>query len=140
MAVEADSTSAIPHSDRGNRGPIPGFLEIHQSFWSVNTRLYTEQSSSKSTATTWLPSYESLVDNLTFMCDNMPKVSESHINVRSSGACNLMPASLTPTEIEGSYFTDRFTKGDVVLTFVDRSTGYASFAAATTHVESGASG
>jgi len=125
-----------PHPDsvipkEGNRGPIQGFLEVRQSFWAVHLRLYTEQSSSKSTATTWLPSYESSVDNLTFIYDNTPKVSESHRSMRSSGVCSLLTASLKPAEIEGVYFTDRFTKGDMVLTFIDRTTGHASFDAAT---------
>lgn len=129
-----------PHPDShiplsGNRGPISGFLEVQQSFWAVNVRLYTEQSSSKSTATTWLPSYENSVDNLTFTYDNTPKMSESHRSMRSSGVCNLMPASIKPLEIEGTYFTDRFTKGDMVLTFIDRTTGHSSFSTATMHAD-----
>jgi hypothetical protein len=124
--------SMIP--DGGNRGPISALLEIKQSFWAVHLRLYTDQSSSKSTATTWLPTYESSVDNLTFTYDNTPKVSESHRSMRSAGVYNLMPASLKPQEIEGAYFTDRFTKGDMNLTLVDRSSGYSSFASAVQHI------
>lgn len=132
--------SLTPHPDSvipegGNRGPIDAFLEIKQSFWAVHLRLYTEQSSSKSTATTWLPAYESSVDNLTFTYDNVPKMSESHRSMRSAGACNLIPASLKPNEIEGTYFTDRFTKGDLTLNLVDRTTGYPSFAAATKYAD-----
>ncbi len=126
--------SAIPQG--GNRGPINAFLEIKQSFWAVHLRLYTDQSASKSTATTWLPTYESSVDNLTFTYDNTPKVSESHRSMRSAGACNLMPTSLKPDEVEGTYFTDRFTKGDMVLSLVDRTTGYPSFTAATKYADS----
>lgn len=121
--------SHIP--DDGNRGPIAGFLEIQQSFWAIHLRLYTDQSSSKSTATTWMPAYESSVDNLTFTYDNIPKMSESHRSMRSAGACNLMPTSLKPEEVEGSYFTDRYTKGDMLLKFVDRETGFSTFASAT---------
>ncbi|MGO4489978.1 hypothetical protein [Microbacterium sp. 2RAF4] len=129
-----------PHLDShipegGNRGPIAGFLEVTQSFWAVHLRLYTDQSASKSTATTWLPAYESSVDNLTFTYDNIPKMSESHRSMRSAGACNLNPTSLKPEEVEGTYFTDRLTKGDMVLTLVDRTSGYPSFAAATKHAE-----
>lgn len=125
-----------PHTDShipegGDRGPIAGFLEIKQSFWAIHLRLYTDQSSSRSTATTWLPAYESSVDNLTFTYDNVPKMSESHRSMRSAGACNLIPTSLKPEEIESTYFTDRFTKGDMILNFVDRKTGFATFAAAT---------
>lgn len=129
-----------PHPDShipegGNRGPIAGFLEIKQSFWAVHLRLYTDQSASRSTATTWLPAYESSVDYLTFTYDNTPKMSESHRSMRSAGACNLNPTSLKPEEVEGTYFTDRFTKGDMALTLVDRSCGHPSFPAAVRHAE-----
>lgn len=130
-----------PHTDShipegGNRGPIDAFLEVKQSFWAVHLRLYTDQSASKSTATSWLPAYESSVDNLTFTYDNIPKMSESHRSMRSAGACNLNPTSLKPDEVEGTYFTDRFTKGDMVLRLVDRTTGYPSFTAATNYADS----
>lgn len=125
--------SAIP--DGGNRGPISAFIEVKQSFWTIYLRLYSEQSSSKTTATTWLPTYETSVDSLTFTYDNLPKISESHRSMRSTGACNLMPTTLKPREIEGSYFTDRFTKGDMVLSLVDRTSGYSSFPAAAKYVE-----
>lgn len=132
--------SLTPHPDShipegGNWGPIAGFLEIKQSFWAVHLRLYTDQSASKSTATTWLPAYESSVDNLTFTYDNIPKMSESHRSMRSAGACNLNPTSLKPVEVEGAYFTDRFTKGDMTLALIDRTSGHPSFGAATTHAE-----
>ena len=129
VTLTPHAESHIPQG--GNRGPIEGFLEIKQTFWAVHLRLYTDQSSSKSTATTWLPAYESSVDNLTFTYDNIPKMSESHRSMRSSGACNLMPASLKPQEVEGTYYTDRLTKGDMLLGFVDRRTGFATFASAT---------
>lgn len=110
-------------------------MEIKQSFWAVHLRLYTVQSGSKSTATSWLPAYESAVDNLTFTYDNIPKMSESERSMRSAGACNLNPTSLKPEEIEATYFTDRLTKGDMLLTLVDRTSGYPTFAAAMKHAE-----
>lgn len=50
--------------------------------------------------------------------------------MRNAGARNLMSASLKPDEIEGTYFTYRYTKGDMVLKFVNLKTGFATFAAA----------
>jgi hypothetical protein len=129
VTLTPHADSHIP--DGGNRGPIAGFLEVQQSFWAIHLRMYTDHSSSKSTATTWMPAYESAVDNLTFTYDNIPKVSESHRSMRSAGASNLMPTSLKPEEVEGTYFTDRYTKGDMLLKFVDRKTGFSTFAAAT---------
>lgn len=125
--------SVIP--DGGNRGPIEAFLEVRQSYWSIHLRLYSKESASKSTAASWLPTFENDVDGLTFTYLNTPKISESHRSPRSAGACSLEAVSLKPEEIEGGYFTDRFTKGDMSLVFVDRSSGHASFAAAKKYAE-----
>lgn len=133
VTLTPHSDSAIPNG--GNRGPIMAFLEIKQSFWGVHLRLYSKESSSKSTATTWLPTYESAVDDLTFIYDNTPRVSESPRSMRSSGTCTLAPTSLKPSEIEGTYFTDRFTKGDMLLGLIDRTTGLPSFEAAKKHAD-----
>ncbi len=126
--------SAIPAG--GNRGPIEAFMEVSQSYWSIHLRLYSEESSSKSTAASWLPTFENGVDGLTFTYLNTPETAVSHRSPRSAGACNLDTTSLKPQEIEGRYFTDRLTKGDMRLTFIDRKMGYPSFAAAKKHSES----
>lgn len=133
VTLSPHPNSHIPEG--GNRGPIAAFMEVRQSFWAVHLRLYTDQSSSKSTAAAWLPTFENSVDNLTFTYDNTPKISESHRSMRSTGVCNLMPTSLKPKEIEGAYFTDRFTKGDMHLTLVDHTSGYSSFASADRHLK-----
>jgi len=129
-----------PHPDShiptgGNWGPIDGFLEVRQTFWAIHLRLYTEQSASQSTAASWLPTFESAVDALTFAYLNTPKVSEMPRSTRSAGACSLTPTSLKPTAMDGYYFTDRLTMGDISLVFVSRETGHASYAAALKYTE-----
>lgn len=114
--------------------PVEAFLEITQTYWSVHTRMYTAESASWSTAVTWLPSLESVVDNLTYVYENKPKAAFSHRSARSTGSCTLLPASLKPVEMEGSYFTDRYAKGDIQLRFVDRSKGHATFERAREHL------
>lgn len=128
VSLTPQKDSHIPAG--GNWGPIDGFMEVRQSFWGAYMRLYTAESSSRSTATTWQPTYENAVDSLTFIYENTPKAAQSDRSPRSTGTCSLYPASLKPKEIEGVYFTDRFTKGDMTLVFVGRETGHASFAAA----------
>lgn len=129
-----------PHPDshipaEGNSGPVAAFLEVTQTYWSVYTRLYTAESSSRSTATTWLPTFESTVDNLTYAYENEPRVAVSHRSARSTGSCTLKPASMKPIEMEGTYFTDRLAKGDMTLAWIDHSRGHANFASALRHAE-----
>ncbi|MGP5484505.1 hypothetical protein ACTXMZ_16145 [Brachybacterium alimentarium] len=129
-----------PHRDsnippEGNRGPIDGFLEVRQSYWSIYVRLYTAESSSTSTASTWLPTFETEVDNLNYLYLNTPKVEVSDRSARSTGAASFEPASLKPTEVAGRYFSDRATRGDVLCTFVDRRVGHATFGAASRYAD-----
>lgn len=129
-----------PHCDsnippEGNRGPIDGFLEVRQSFWSIYVRMYTAESSSTSTASTWLPTFETEVDNLSYLYQNIPKVEVSDRSARSAGAASLEPASLNPTEVAGRYFSDRATRGDVFCTFLDRRVGHATFDAASRYAD-----
>lgn len=117
--------SHIP--DGGNRGPIPGFIIIRQTFWSISIRSYTKESKSDSRSFFWELRPGSDFATLTFAYENLPKESESHRSTRHTGTNRLDPTSARPAEVEGSYFTDRYTKGDMVVTLIDRSHGYGSF-------------
>lgn len=114
----------------GNRGPIPGFLIIRQTFWSFSVRSYTAESKSDSRAVFWELHTGSDFETPTFTYENLPKESESHRSNRHLGTNRLDPTSASPSEIEGSYFTDRYTKGDMTISLIDRSHGYGSFRAA----------
>lgn len=118
-----------------NNGPVSAFLEVTQTYWSIYTRLYTMESSSRSSATTWMPTFESTVDNLTYTYENEPKVAVSHRSARSTGSCTLKPASMKPVAMEGTYFTDRLAKGDMTLVWIDRSKGHANYESARQYAE-----
>lgn len=133
--------SLTPHREShipagGNRGPIDGFLEVRQTFWTFHVSFYTEQSSSVSTAWAWTHTPSSDVDSVTFTYDNTPRPSERPRSERSAGTCVLTPANVEPDEVEGTYFTDRLTMGDLVLTRVDRSRGHTSYQAAVKYAAS----
>ncbi|MGV8883830.1 MAG: hypothetical protein ACOH19_16910 [Rhodoglobus sp.] len=125
VIYQPTSESHIP--DGGNRGPIPGFIIIRQTFWSVSIRSYTKESKSDSRSFFWELQPGSDFATLTFVYENLPKESESHRSTRHLGTNRLDPTSATPIEVEGSYFTDRYTKGDMTITRIDRSHGYGSF-------------
>lgn len=132
--------SLTPHPDSlipdgGNWGPIDGFVEIRQSFWSLHVRQYTKESESFSSSSTWVPTPGNEVDAVLFTYNNKPKMSESHRSPPNMGTCSLGPTNMKPREVEGTYFTDRLTKGDLVLTWIDESQGHESYAAALRYVE-----
>jgi len=120
----------------GNRGPIPGFLVINQSYWSIHVRQFTSESASRSRAFFWEHPDAAEAETLVFVYENVPQQQLEHRSHRHFGTCSLDIASRTPKTITGVYFTDRYTKGDMRLTLVDRSKSYGSFEEARSYASS----
>lgn len=120
--------SHIPEG--GNRGPILGYIIIRQTYWLFSVRSYTAESKSDSRAVFWELRPGSDFETPTFVYENLPKESESHRSTRHLGTNRLDPTTASPQEVEGSYFTDRYTKGDMTMTLIDRTNGYGSFSEA----------
>lgn len=114
----------------GNRGPITAYMTIQQSYWSLHARQLTEESDSASRAFFWERLVGTDADRLTLLYENDPHPEHRSRSPRHLGSCSLDIVSLEPTEIVGSYFTDRYTQGSMALVLVDRSQGHASYAAA----------
>lgn len=131
LTLRPSAESHIPPA--GNRGPIDAYLEISQSFWAIHVRELTEESSSRSRALFWERPGGAAVEQLTFLYENDPKAAHQPRSMRHLGACTLEVAKRVPTSLEGSYFTDRYTKGDMSGVLVDRSRGYSSFLEAHTY-------
>lgn len=126
------AVTLTPHKDShipegGNWGPVKAYMEFRQTFWTVHLKLYSPQSSSHSIAFNWIKTPENEADSLIYSYAVEPKVSESDLITRNIGAGKLFPSSLKPEEITGLYFTDRPTKGDIKIEFVDRTCGFPSF-------------
>lgn len=118
----------------GNRGPITAFIVIRQSYWSLHVRQITAESASDSRSYFWQRPGGADVDRLTFVYQNDPRAEHRSRSPRHLGTCALDPADLRPKLIEGNYFTDRYTHGEMRLELVDRSRGHASFDAAARYV------
>jgi len=58
----------------------------------------------------------------------------SHRSYPSEGSCTLDTRNLKPKLIAGSYFTDRYTKGDLEAKFIDGSKGHGSFESIKKHI------
>lgn len=116
----------------GNRGPITTYLTIEQTYWTLHATLRTAESASRSDNATIVKTDGSGIAEVRFLYDNTPRTEYRQRSPRHSGACRLSVTGRTPQTITGSYFTDRFTAGDMDLTLVDRSTDHGTFADAQT--------
>lgn len=117
--------SHIPEG--GNSGPIPSFMVVNQSFWSVSVRQYTKESSSGSRSFFWRCVDDPTVEELTITYENAPRPQFQHRSTRHYGTSHLRGGGKEPTELTGEYFADRYSAGEITMVFVDRSTKSASF-------------
>jgi hypothetical protein len=125
------AASVIP--DGGNRGPIVAYVIIKQTFWSIGVRQYTSESRSDSRATMWSETPGGSDRTLTYTYSNRPRQELESRSRPHLGTAAFDVVGLKPSTITGEYFTDRYTKGDMTLHLVDRTTGYADFASADKH-------
>jgi len=72
---------------------------------------------------------------LTYTYANRPRQELENRSRPHLGTAALDVVGLRPSIITGDYFTDRYTKGDMTLHLVDRTTGYADFASARKHCQ-----
>lgn len=117
----------------GKRGPIPAYLVITQTYWSIAVRQYTGESKSDSRASFWQRRPDAAVETLAFLYENNPEQRYQARSPRHLGSCTLDSTNQAPEEMSGVYFTDRYTQGDMTMTLIDRSTGHPSFSAAEAH-------
>lgn len=125
VTLHPTAESRIPED--GNRGPISAYLVIKQTYWTIALRLFTAESSSISRSFFWDGVHGTGTEWLTFIYDNAPMQRHQNRSTRHLGACSLRPGNRQPVEMEGMYFTDRYTQGDMSLTFVSRKTDAGSF-------------
>ncbi|MFE2352387.1 Cap15 family cyclic dinucleotide receptor domain-containing protein [Kitasatospora cineracea] len=116
----------------GNRGPITTYLTIEQTYWTLHATLRTAESMSRSNNATIVKTDGSGIAEVRFLYENVPRTEHQARSPRHTGSCQLSVTGRAPRSIEGSYFTSRFTAGDMDLTLVDRSTEYGTFAEAQT--------
>lgn len=131
VVLRPTSESHIPPG--GNAGPIPAYLVVSQSFWSTHIRQLTVESGSSSRAVVWQDRRDADVEPVSFLYENTPRPEHQGRSNRHLGACTLEPANLNPTQMQGVYFTDRYTQGSMELRLLDRTSGYASYAEAQVH-------
>ena len=129
--LQPDGASHIPEG--GNRGPITAYVVVEQSYWSVFVTQFTAESVSESMAATYMRNPDTRRQLLSFTYDNRPGRKHVVRSPRHVGTCELSVVGAVPKAVRGTYFTDRFTAGEMRLDFVDRTTSYSDFGAADDH-------
>lgn len=128
VTLQPDQQSHIPAG--GNRGPIAAYLVVEQSLFVMHVAQYTAESTSNSTACSFSRNGDSKDrQTLSFTYRNEPRQQHQHRSQPHAGACEVYVSGLEPVEMEGRYWTTRFTAGDMKLAFLDRKTSHASFSA-----------
>jgi SMODS-associating 2TM, beta-strand rich effector domain len=121
--------SRIP--DGGNWGPIESAVMIEQTYWSVSVTTMTGESRSTSTSAHLRKVHGSSQQHvLAYTYANEPGQQHRPRSQPHVGASELAVVGRTPAEIGGTYWTARFTAGDMALRHVNRQTDYPTCEAA----------
>jgi hypothetical protein len=121
--LEPSGESVNPQA--GNRGLIPTALVIEQSYWSIALTLMTAESSSRSTSAAIRTDAENSARRvLAYSYANEPDQKHLARSRAHLGAAHLRVVGRAPKEISGSYWTNRFTAGDMTFRFVTRKVDF----------------
>ena len=119
----------------GNHGPIEAYIVVTQTFWSIGIRQYTGESRSDSIAAVWSQLVGRSDNTLTYNYANRPRQEFETRSHPHLGTAALDVVGRRPSTITGDYFTDRYTKGDMTLRLVDRTTSHADYASVREHCQ-----
>jgi hypothetical protein len=97
------------------RGPIEAYVVIRQTYSSISLRLMTAESESKMLGTDIVefPDGRYVV---TGVYQNLPRLSLQHRSRTHNGAILLNVRGAPPESIDGTYWTDRKTQGEIMST------------------------
>lgn len=93
----------------------PVFLALRQSFTEIEVRMMTEESKSETTSCQLLRKPEGLAV-LEYSYENIPRATVRDRSEVHFGSARLECTGQVPTRIEGSYWTDRRTTGEMEFT------------------------
>jgi hypothetical protein len=93
----------------------PVFLAVRQSFTEIEVRMMTEESTSETTSCQLLRKPEGLAV-LEYSYENIPRAPVRDRSEIHFGSARLECTGQVPTRIEGTYWTDRRTTGEMEFT------------------------
>lgn len=126
---EIKPTGTNPNSGGAVPWVIESAIVIEQTFWTISITALTAESVSHSSAATIASRTESKAHKvLSYVYLNEPSQAVRHRSHPSKGACNLSVVGDRPTNVSGSYWTDRKTTGDLVYRYVGKRTNFSQLA------------
>lgn len=115
------TTTITPHPDshipdEAGHDPRQATTTIEQTFWTMSVQVKTDESESISRAESLVPDGGSKQRKvLTYMYTNTPQLAVRHRSPIHVGAANLTVEGDRPDSLDGTYWTDRLTVGDLHL-------------------------
>lgn len=103
------------------RPPIPVLLVIRQSFSSIDCVMYSRESTSSSSAAQVVSDEEFRQPQLCFVYSNRPRATVRDRSQMHDGAAILKIVERPERVLEGQYWTDRKTTGDIQVLFKSKS-------------------
>lgn len=112
-SIRPTENSRIPEG--GNRGPIEAYIVIEQTFWTTQVSLMTAESQSTSLAAALYSRAEGDGKSLVWSYRTNPRsaVRDRNYSHQGQGEISVPPGGADL--LEGTYFTDRLTTGDMTL-------------------------
>jgi SMODS-associating 2TM, beta-strand rich effector domain len=108
--------------DTGIRpNPVPVRLVIRQSFTSISCKMYSHESFSFSTAAQIVGEDDLSDPRLSFCYTNRPKATARDRSAMHDGAATLRILTKPERALEGQYWTDRKSTGDIRVKFSSRT-------------------
>lgn len=104
-------------STKTTPSPIPVILVIKQSFISISCVMYTQESTSYSNAALLIEDENSGVKKIIYTYINRPRVIVRDRSVVHDGTVILRIITTPERSLQGEYWTNRRTAGDISLTF-----------------------
>jgi hypothetical protein len=96
-------------------------MVVEQTFWTTAVQFYTRESGSSSTYAAFVNKTDAKqAKSLLFTYTNTARQAHAHRSYQHSGTCRLDVTGPSPNSLSGTYWTDRITAGDMILTLVDR--------------------
>lgn len=111
------------HSDwvnpeTGNKpDPIPVMLTVNQSFFHISCVMHTSEMRSNSYAEGFMIDNDRQIKQLAYSYTSKPRVSLSERSIPHDGSGVFQIIESPKLKLNGRYWTERLTKGEIYLTF-----------------------
>lgn len=110
----AGTITPLDPTTRQPKAPIEAYAVVRQSFTSVHLRLFTAESVSITLAADFVDEGDGVLI-LATVYRNEPKLSVTDRSAVHHGGTKLRLAAADGTALDGSYWTDRWTCGEMIL-------------------------